>query len=293
MAKLAFCGLGQMGGPMAARLASAGHDLAVWNRSPEKAGPLVDLGARPAGTPAGAAAGAEAAMTMLADPEALDAVVFGPGGLAEGLAPGSPLIERSTVGPGAVRSVAERLGDAVEVVDAPVLGSIAAAEEGSLKIFFGGPEEAFERWRPVLEALGTPVHFGPLAAGASMKLVANSTLGALMTALGEALALAGALGLDLSGVMDVLVGSPIGVTARSKRSRIESGSYPPNFRLSLAVKDMDLVVETATRLGLDPRVGRAARSWFQEAEARGLGDMDYSAVIALITGGPASLPRHP
>jgi 3-hydroxyisobutyrate dehydrogenase-like beta-hydroxyacid dehydrogenase len=126
-----------------------------------------------------------------------------------------------------------------------------------------------------------------------MKLVANSTLGALMTALGEALALAGALGLDLSGVMDVLVGSSIGVTARSKRSRIESGSYPPNFRLSLAVKDMDLVVETATRLGLDPRVGRAARSWFQEAEARGLGDMDYSAVIALITGGPASLPRHP
>jgi len=239
MAKLAFCGLGHMGAPMAARLVSAGHEVAVWNRSPEKVEPLAGLGARAAETPADAAAGAEAAITMLADPEALEEVVFGPGGLAEGLSPGSTLVDMSTVGPDAVRSVAERLGDAVEVLDAPVLGSIAAAESGSLKIFVGGSEEAFQRWSPVFEVLGTPFHLGPPGTGASMKLVANSTLGALMTALGEALALAGALGLDQEKAMDVLVGSPIGVTAKSKRSRIESGSYPPEFRLRLALKDMD------------------------------------------------------
>src|SRR5438105_2753360 len=179
MAKLAFCGLGHMGAPMAARLVSAGHEVAVWNRSPEKVEPLAGLGARAAETPADAAAGAEAAITMLADPEALEEVVFGPGGLAEGLSPGSTLIDMSTVGPDAVRSVAERLGDAVEVLDAPVLGSIAAAESGSLKIFVGGSEEAFQRWSPVFEVLGTPFHLGPLGTGASMKLVANSTLGAL------------------------------------------------------------------------------------------------------------------
>jgi 3-hydroxyisobutyrate dehydrogenase-like beta-hydroxyacid dehydrogenase len=123
-----------------------------------------------------------------------------------------------------------------------------------------------------------------------MKLVANSTLGALMTALGEALALADRLALDRSDVFDVLVGSPIGVTARGKRNLIASGRYPPNFKLRLAVKDMDLVHDTAARLRLELRVAEAARSWFRDAAARGLGEMDYSAVVALITGAPAELP---
>ena len=123
-----------------------------------------------------------------------------------------------------------------------------------------------------------------------MKLVVNSTLGSLMTALGEALALADRLGLDRGDVFDVLVGSPIGVTARSKRNLIASGRYPPNFKLRLAVKDMDLVHDTAASLGLELRVAEAARSWFKDAATRGLGEMDYSAVVALITGAPAELP---
>ena len=290
MAKLAFCGTGQMGAPMAARLIGAGHDVAVWNRTPGKTERLVELGARAAATPAAAAAGAEAAFTMLANPPALQEVVFGPDGLDAGLAEGSTLIEMSTVGPDAVRDVAARLGGRVHVVDAPVLGSIAAAEAGALKVFVGSTSEEFVRWAPVLRAIGTPSHLGPQAAGASMKLVANSTLGALMTALGEALALARSLGLDEDGVLDVLADSAIGVTARSKRSRIASGTYPPNFKLGLAIKDMDLVIETAARRGLELRVAPAARSWFDEAAGEGLSDMDYSAVIARITGTPAALP---
>jgi len=292
VAKLAFCGTGQMGAPMAARLIGAGHDVAVWNRTPAKTERLVDLGARAAATPADAAAGAEAAFTMLANPEALQEVVFGPDGLGTGLAEGSTLIEMSTVGPDAVRDVAVRLGGRIHVVDAPVLGSIDAADAGKLKVFVGSTPEAFARWAPVLRAIGTPSHVGPLCAGASMKLVANSTLGALMTALGEALAVARSLGLDLDDVLDMLADSPIGVTARSKRSRIESGQYPPNFKLALAVKDMDLVVETAAGRGLELRVAPAARSWFIESAAEGLGEMDYSAVIARITGGRAELPTE-
>jgi 3-hydroxyisobutyrate dehydrogenase/2-hydroxy-3-oxopropionate reductase len=275
---------------MAARLLAAGHDLTVWNRTAEKAKPLLDLGAKLADSPAAAARDADAVITMLADPEALEEVVHGPDGVAEGLPEGATLIEMSTVGPDAIRELAKRLRPRVHVIDAPVLGTVAQAEDGELKIFVGASPEEFARWVKVLGAMGTPFNVGPLGSGASMKLVANSTLGALMTALGEALALADRLGLDQEDVFDVLVGSPIGVTARSKRKRVTSGRYPPNFKLRLAVKDMDLVHETATRLGLELRVAEAARSWFQDAAARGLGEMDYSAVVALITGGPAELP---
>ena len=290
MARLAFCGLGQMGTPMASRLVAAGHDLTVWNRSAEKAKPLLDLGAKLADNPAAAARDAEAAITMLADPEALKEVVLGPNGVAEGLPEGATLIEMSTVGPDAIRELARRLRPRVRLIDAPVLGSVAQAEAAELKIFVGASADEFARWVKVLGAMGTPFHVGPLGSGASMKLVANSTLGALVTALGEALALADRLGLDQKDVFDVLVGSPIGSTARRYRNNVASSRYPPNFKLRLAVKDMDLVHDTATRLGLDLRVAEAARSWFRDAAARGLGEMDYSAVVALITGGPAELP---
>jgi len=284
-----------MGAPMAARLLEAGHDLVVWNRSPDRAAELVDKGARPAGSPAEAASSADAVVTMLATPDALEAVVFGPGGgrnatgtgrdatgggLASGLRPGAALIEMSTVGPDAVRELAERLPDGVEVLDAPVLGSVPQATDGSLKIFVGGADEVFERWRPVLEVLGRPVRFGPLGSGAAMKLVANSTLGAVMSAVGEALALADGLGLNQALVLDTLADSPVGATVTSKRPLIENGEYPANFALSLAAKDLRLVDEAARAVGIEAWVAAAARAHFDDANRAGLGDLDYSAVVA-------------
>lgn len=280
MTKLGFCGLGRMGAPMAARLVQAGHDVAVWNRTPSRADPLVERGARRASTPAEAAAGAEAVLTMLATPEALDAVLFGDDGVAGGLGDGATLVEMSIVGPAAVADARSRLPAGVAMLDAPVLGSVPAATDGTLQVFIGGEAEAVERWLPVLSVLGRPVHLGPLGAGAAMKLVVNSTLGALMTALGEALALADALGVDQAAALDVLSDSPIGVTARGKRERIQSGRYPPNFTLALAAKDMRLVTDAAGHAGLDARLAGAARSWLEEAVGAGLGDLDYSAVIA-------------
>jgi 3-hydroxyisobutyrate dehydrogenase-like beta-hydroxyacid dehydrogenase len=280
---IAFCGLGRMGVPMAARLLGAGHELRAWNRTPGKAGSLVDAGATEAGSPAEAAAGADFVVTMLADPAALDAVVD-----VADLRPGTTLVEMSTVGPDAVRRLAGRLTAGVDVVDAPVLGSIPQATEGTLKIFAGGEAAVFERCRPVLEAMGTPRHLGPLGAGAAMKLVANSTLGALMTGLAEALALADGLGLDEAAVLDILVESPIGVTAKSKRALIERGVYTPNFTLGLAAKDLALVTGAAEAAGVELRIAAAARSWFERAVEHGLGELDYSAVIADVRGRPAS-----
>jgi 3-hydroxyisobutyrate dehydrogenase-like beta-hydroxyacid dehydrogenase len=290
MTKLAFCGLGQMGLPMALRLVEAGHEVAVWNRTPERAGPAVERGARPAATPAEAAAGAEAAITMLAGPEALEAVVFAPGGLAEALGTGATLIDMSTVGPRAVRAVASRLPAGVGMIDAPVLGSIPQAVDGILKIFAGGPEDLCRRWFPVLQVLGTPRRVGPLGSGAAMKVVVNSTLVTLMCTLGEALALADGLGLEEAAVLDVLADSPIGVTVHRKRQLVESGRYPPSFRLALARKDAGLVTEAAAGAGVRAPVAEAAARWLTEALEEGLGDLDYSAVVAHIRGRPASGP---
>ena len=291
MTRIAFCGLGSMGAPMAGRLLDAGHDVAVWNRTPGRAAPLVERGAHEALSPADAAARAELLVTMVADPTALDEVVFGPEGLAAGVSAGATLVEMSTVGPEVVRSMAERLPVGVDVIDAPVLGSVPRATEGTLKIFVGGDAAVVGRCLPVLEAMGTPRHLGPLGSGAAMKLVANSTLGALMCGLAEALALADALGLEEGAVLDLLADSPIGVTTRSKRALIETGEYPANFKLGLAAKDLRLVTASAEDAGLELKLAPGARAWLEQADAAGLGDLDYSAVIAAVRGRPASGPR--
>jgi 3-hydroxyisobutyrate dehydrogenase-like beta-hydroxyacid dehydrogenase len=136
--------------------------------------------------------------------------------------------------------------------------------------------------------MGTPRHLGPLGAGASMKLVANSILGALMGGLAEAMALADAFRLDEGDVLDILAESPIGVTVKSKRKLLESGVYPANFKLSLAAKDLRLVTAAADAAGVELRMAPAARSWLERADEHGLGDLDYSAVIADVRGRPAA-----
>jgi 3-hydroxyisobutyrate dehydrogenase-like beta-hydroxyacid dehydrogenase len=120
-----------------------------------------------------------------------------------------------------------------------------------------------------------------------MKLVANSTLGAAMVALGEALALGQSLGLHPTTVLDVLEDSPIGPTVRAKRSNVESGQYPPSFKLSLADKDLRLVTEAGDAAGLDLKAARANRAWLDQAMEQGAGDLDFSAVVATIADGHA------
>lgn len=282
--RLGFCGLGQMGTAMASRLLRAEHEVVVWNRSRGKAEALVGMGAKEAASPAEAATGADAVLTMLATPAAVDEVVFGRSGIAHGLGSGSTLIEMSTIGPDAIRVVADRLPDGVEVMDAPVLGSVPEADEGSLKIFAGSSADVFDRFRDLFSALGEPILIGPLGSGAAMKLVVNSTLGAIQLAFGEALALAGALGLDSSTALDILEESPIGPTVKKKREKLESGVFEPNFKLALAVKDMRLVTEAARAAGKDLPGAAAARAAFESAAEAGLGDCDYSAVAAFLSG---------
>jgi 3-hydroxyisobutyrate dehydrogenase-like beta-hydroxyacid dehydrogenase len=284
MAKIAFLGLGQMGVPMARRLLQAGNELTVWNRTPDRAEPLAAAGAAVAGSPAEAGAGAEFAITMVATPEALQAVVLGENGLAKALGPGHLYIDMSTVGPDTVRSIAARLPEGVAVVDAPVRGSVSQATEGRLEVFVGARDEDLERVRPILESLGSVNHVGGLGAGAAMKLVANLALGASITAVGEALALGEALGLGRAPVLNMLEDSQLAPAVRAKRANIESGNYPPNFKLRHAAKDLRLVIEAATAANRDLKVSAAARAWMDLAVGEGAADLDFSAVVATIMG---------
>jgi 3-hydroxyisobutyrate dehydrogenase len=282
MSTVAVVGLGAMGSRIAGRLLEAGHDLVVWNRTAERAAPLVEAGAVQAATPAEAARHAEVAITMVADPAALRAVTEGPDGVAA--AEPSAVIEMSTVGPEAVERLASVLPESTGLLDAPVLGSRAEAEAGSLRIFVGGPAELAERWTPLLSVLGSPLHVGPLGAGAAAKLVANTTLVGTIAVLGEALALADGLGLSQETTFEVLATTPLAPQAERRRAVIEADNYPPRFALYLARKDAELVLEADPEL----RLTDAARSWLAEAEAAGWGDRDYSAVLAWILRRAAS-----
>jgi 3-hydroxyisobutyrate dehydrogenase-like beta-hydroxyacid dehydrogenase len=280
--RIAVVGLGAMGSRIARRLLDSGSELVVWNRDPAKAAPLTELGAVAAASPAEAARSAGAVVTMVSDPGALRAVVEGPDGLAAGI--DRAVIQMSTVGPDDVLRTAAALPDGAELLDAPVLGSVSEAEAGTLTIFAGGPESLVERWRPLLSALGTVLHVGPVGAGSKAKLVANTTLLGTLGVLGEALALARHLGLPLETAFDVLAATPLAEQAARRRPAIESGEYPPRFALSLARKDADLILDAAAASGADLRLTAAARTWFAEADEAGLGQKDYSAVLARILG---------
>jgi 3-hydroxyisobutyrate dehydrogenase-like beta-hydroxyacid dehydrogenase len=276
MAKLAFLGLGLMGTPMATRLLEAGHHVTVWNRTAGKTARLVERGALAAETPAAAVAGADTVITMLANPEALDQVLSGALGAVQ---PGQVLIDMSTVGPREIRSIARRLPDHVTLVDAPVRGSVPEATAGRLAIYVGATAADFESVRPLLTVLGTPHHVGGPGAGAATKVVVNLTLGVAITALGEALAVGRTLGLDRTILLDVLAESPLGPTVHAKRANIDAEAYPPNFKLSLALKDLRLVTQLG---GQGLPVAAATAGWLEQAAVDRAGDPDFSAVVETI-----------
>jgi 3-hydroxyisobutyrate dehydrogenase-like beta-hydroxyacid dehydrogenase len=295
---IGFIGLGAMGAPMAQRLVNAGHQLTVWNRTRSRCEPLAASGARIAATPADASRAGEIVITMISDSTALRAVTGGAEGALAGLRPRSVLVDMSTVGPDAILDLAQQVPSGVGLLDAPVLGSVAEARAGSLRIFVGGEEALVSEVRTVLEVLGGPVHVGPLGHGAAAKLVANSTLFGALCILGEAIALGEGLGLSRDAVFEVLAATPVAAQAERRRPAIDDASYPPRFTLALARKDADIILTAAAEAALDLRVAAAARSWLVDADEAGWGALDYTAVLAGLLGqaqppagaGPA-LPR--
>jgi 3-hydroxyisobutyrate dehydrogenase-like beta-hydroxyacid dehydrogenase len=280
-----FVGLGIMGGPMAANLVRAGFQVSVYTRTREKAERFAsEHGARSAATPAEAAAGADAFVTMVPDAPQVEEVLFGEDGAAEALSEDALAIDMSTIAPSASRAIAGRLAPR-DFVEAPVSGSKPKAEDGTLTIMAGGEAEAFERARPLLEAMGEKiVHVGPVGHGQMAKLLTN-TMGAVnAAALAEAVRTAKAAGLDRDAFLEVAGGSAGASAMLTLKGppMFEERFDPALFKLEHMLKDVRHCLEEARALGIELRLGALAESLFARAAGAGHGEQDFAAVYTAV-----------
>jgi len=280
--KTAFVGLGAMGNYMARSLHRAGLLTAVWNRTAEKARSLAqELGIAAPATPAELAAGVDAVVLCVsADNDVLDVVRA----LAPGLAAGSLVIDCSTVAADTARKAAELLSkQGVEFLDCPVSGGVEGAREGTLAIMAGGSNEAFERARPVLTAMGrTVAHFGPTGSGQAAKATNQIMCAGIIETVSEAMAFARAQGLPLEKLIDTLgkgAGSSWYFVHRAPN--MARGAYPAGFRVRLHAKDLTICRDMAARFGVALPVVERMLSEYAELISRGYGDEDISAAFRL------------
>jgi 3-hydroxyisobutyrate dehydrogenase-like beta-hydroxyacid dehydrogenase len=277
-----FIGLGLMGGPMAANVARAGFPLTVWNRTPSKAEPVRELGARVASDAAGVAAASDVLITMVSDDAALEDLFFGAGAVAAALRPGAVVVDMSTTSPACMESLATRLAERdVRLVDAPVFGSTEPATTGDLWAVVGADADDLARVRPQLDAMcGTVFHLGPVGAGSLMKVSGNLVVTGMIALLAESLTLGTRGGLDAGAMLDVL--DAIDFTSplwKGKGSLVVEEDYAPRFPLRHALKDVRLARTVAATHGLDLRVVAGAEEEYAAAVGAGHQDEDVMAVV--------------
>ena len=291
---IAFLGLGAMGAPMAANLADAGFALRVWNRGPARAEPFAARGATVCGSPAEAASGAAFVVSMVADDDAVRAVMLAPDGVVAAAAPGTVLVDCSTVTPAMARETsAAAAARGVRHLDAPVSGSIAQARGRELVFMVGGPEAAFDAARPLFDAMGRMARrMGDSGAGATIKLVNNMLSGTMNAALAEAMSVALAAGLDAEAVREILGEGAAGSRlVRTKIPKMAAGDFAPQFQLALMDKDLRYFLGLAQELDRPVPVASLVRSQLQAARRAGLGAQDVSAIYRYYADartGPAS-----
>jgi len=284
---IAFLGLGIMGSRMAANLAAAGHTVRVWNRSHDKALALSDKGCVPCESLTDSVNKVEVVFTMLADPSALREVALGQD-MLDAMPAGSLWIDCSTVDPTTSRFLAEQAREReIHFLDAPVSGSLGAAQNAKLIFLVGGDASDIATARPLFEAMGVrTVHTGPHGSGSSMKLVTNLFLAQAQAAWSEGLGLANTLGLSTESVHDAILPTHVAPPFLSfKRPKIENHEWSPEFPLRLALKDIRLALACAAEADLELSQATACESLFAKAFARGHGDDDISAVHEVASRG--------
>ncbi|MFW5880937.1 MAG: NAD(P)-dependent oxidoreductase [Roseicyclus sp.] len=283
---LGFIGTGLMGAPMAQRLLKAGYPLTVWNRTAAKAQPLVEAGAQAGDSPADVAAKAEIVFTCLTDTAAMREAVFGEHGIARGARKGAVLVDFSSIAPDATREMAARLEDEAGMIwiDAPVSGGVPGAEEGSLAIMAGGPEQAFRRVEPVvLEMAARFTLMGPSGAGQTTKLCNQVIVGCTMNILAEAARLAVAAGVDATRLPEALAGG----FADSKPLQIflprmvEARHDPPMGHVYTMLKDLDSVHALARQAGAPVPFTSLAAEQFRLLASRGGNEADALEIFKL------------
>ena len=293
MASIGYLGLGTMGRGMVLNLLAAGHEVTVWNRSAGRAEGLT--GAHEAGSVAEAVAGRDIVLACLSDDTAVRDVLLGPDGVLEHVVASTVVVDMSTISPALSDEEAAAFADrGVAFLDAPVFGSRDEAANGGLWVVVGGDGAVFERVRPVLEVVSETVHhMGGTGSGARMKLVGNAVVAAQLSALGESLTLAKAAGLDLDRVLGVLAVTDF-------RSPIFDGvgpsvlddDYTPAFALDLMAKDVGLIRDFGSSVGVEMRGAAQVAETLADAQARGFGGENASALVKVIASdGGVTLAR--
>jgi 2-hydroxy-3-oxopropionate reductase len=283
--KLGFIGLGVMGAPMAAHLVAAGHDVSGYDVSAAAGEKLAAAGGRAATGVADAVAGADVVITMLPNHPQVEEVVLAAGGVLDAAGPGTLLIDMSTIRPETSIAIAEAARDKkIRVLDAPVSGGQAGAEQAALSIMVGGLAEDFAAAKPVLEVVGkTIVHVGPHGAGQVVKAANQLVVGGIYGLVAEAIVLLEASGVDAATGLDVLAGGLAGsrILELKRRSMVDR-QFAPGFRIDLHHKDMGIALAAARQAGVAlPLTGLVAQL-VAAARAQGHGSLDHSALLKVI-----------
>jgi 2-hydroxy-3-oxopropionate reductase len=282
MATVGFIGLGIMGGPMAAHLVNAGHEVIGFDLVPESLTRLADDGGKAAGSVAEVAVSAEIVITMLPDHPHVEAVAFGPEGVLDNASEGLLLIDMSTIRPESSLAIAQAAkAKGIRVLDAPVSGGEAGAKQAALSIMVGGDAADFTAAKPLFDALGkTVVHVGPHGAGQVVKAANQLVVGGTYALVAEAIVLLEASGVEARTGLDVLAG---GLAASRildlKRETMVARQFAPGFRIDLHHKDMGIVLAAARQAGVSLPVTGLAAQLVAAARAMGHGGLDHSALL--------------
>ncbi|OJF09557.1 NAD(P)-dependent oxidoreductase [Couchioplanes caeruleus] len=280
---VAVLGLGGMGGGLAHRLCDLGWSPVVWNRSAERAAGFAGVAARIAATPADAADGTDVALISLADESAVEAVLFGPDGLAGALKPGAVVIDASTVTPAFSRDVTRRLAEAgVGRVEATLIGNPAQARHGEARVFAAGAPETVAHVRDLLVALGRQlVELGATGNASTMKLVLNSLLGAQLVSLAEAVSYGEKAGLDRDLLLQTISDSAFSSPVMSYRCAVmrEERYDRPTFRAELMEKDLRFAIGDAAEHGVTLPVIATADERYRALVDSGRGGLDAAAIL--------------
>ena len=291
-ARVAFIGLGHMGGPMAANLAKNGHAVSAFDLSAEALQKAREAGVTVAPSALAAVEGAAVVISMLPASRHVESLYLGDGALMAAIPAGALVIDCSTIAPASAQRVAKAAADrGLAMLDAPVSGGVAGAAAGTLTFIVGGDVAALERARPVLQAMGKNIfHMGASGAGQVAKLCNNMALGVIMAVTGEALALGVAHGLDpqaLSAMMAVSTGRSWATEVCNpwpgvKPDAPASRGYSGGFGNDLMLKDLGLAVEAALGTGAAVPLGELARNLYALNSRAGRGGLDFSSVQQLL-----------
>jgi 3-hydroxyisobutyrate dehydrogenase-like beta-hydroxyacid dehydrogenase len=285
MAELGYVGLGVMGSSVVRRLLDAGHAVTVWNRTREKAEPLLEAGAHWADSPRAVAERSEIVFTMVTNTAAVQAVTGGDDGILAGLDPGKIYVDMSTASPANTRALAEQVRSrGAEMLDSPVSGTSITVDQGKASLMVGGSDDAFAKAKPVLEAIGPRVfHMGGNGSAVTMKIAINLSLAVQMLAFSEGVLLAEKSGIAREAAVEAMLGSVISSPMVAYRGPLVLG-HPEEvwFDCHMMQKDMNLALELGRELEVPLPTTAVTNEFLTAANGMGIGDRDFAVLFDVL-----------